>query len=267
MARYHVIFRSHDLVAHHSKYPRPFALDKRTLIKVCFLSLIQGLEGQSYRIQILGDRLTEETLQFLKRFPVTILNEELGPTRALRRAVELALESDDDEWIYLCEDDYLHHPDTFRNLDDLLDNRSEYLAYKPKPRWRRLVANDLDRKPLFIYLADYPDRYRPKYKRRSFVFHSKYCHWRQVTATSYAIMGQGREFKRRARLLLECAENLDDGGLSRRLYGDMTFFRRALCLSPIPALTSHMHEEKMSPLVDWRSICDRYRAELEALER
>jgi hypothetical protein len=242
-----------------NRKPRPFNLDKRTLVQVCFLSLIDALEGHDYRVHVIGDRLSDELVVFFAGFPkITLENAELSNALSLERAVTLALESPGDEWVYFCEDDYLHVPRAFDRVEDLVTHRGEYLAYKPKPRYRRLRVDELERKPLFLHLPDYPDRYGAKYRRPAFIFRARDCHWRQVDRTTGSFLGQARDLRSYRDALFRFAASCDDGYLSRNLYGDWSFRGRGLCLSPLPALATHMHEGTMSPLRDWEAICTEF---------
>ena len=43
--------------------------------------------------------------------------------------------------------------------------------------------------------------------------------------------------------------------LASFLYGRILFRNKAICVSPITGLSTHMTEGVMSPLVNWESIC------------
>src|SRR5579864_3483894 len=90
---FHIIFRTCDIVHSLHNAPRPFNLDKRSLIKLCFKSLYHAVKDYPHRITILGDRLSSELQEFFRGYPVTLLNEELGNDKSLRRQMEIALES------------------------------------------------------------------------------------------------------------------------------------------------------------------------------
>ena len=254
MPTFHIILRTCDLVhsLHHA--PRPFNLDKRSLIKVCFKSLYNSVKDYPHKITILGDRLSDEMQDFFRQYPVTLLNEELGNDKSIRRQIELALEAPEDEWIYFVEDDYLHVPQTFKWIDDLVTNRAQYISKKRLARQLRFIKIRLDNRPLVIHTPDYPDRYLPKYLRFSLIFLSKYCHWRQVTNTTFTMMMQGKTVRGYKDILLRSAIGADDGFLSRRMYAGLRLGRKALVVSPIPGLSTHMHTEVMTPLVDWEKV-------------
>jgi hypothetical protein len=251
---HHIIFRTCDIVQSLHHAPRPFGLDKRSLIKICFKSLYNAVKDHPHRITILGDRLSAEMQDFFRQYPVTLLNEELGNDKSIRRQIEIALDAPEDEWIYFVEDDYLHQPQTFLWIDDLIINREKYMSTKRLARQFRFIRVRLDNKPLIIHTPDYPDRYKPKYLRFSLVFLSKYCHWRQVTNTTFTFMMQGKTVRKYKDILLRSSIGADDGYLSRKLFAGLRMNGKALCLSPIPGVSTHMHDEVMTPLVDWEKI-------------
>ncbi len=253
---YHVIFRTCDVVHSVHNTPRPFGLDKRTLIKVCFKSLYASLAPYPHKITILGDRLSPEIQEFFKSYPVTLLNEELGNDNSIRRAFELALEVPDNDWAYICEDDYLHTPQAFLWIDDLIQNKQEYLGKKPWNQAIRLNYSKLYTHPLVIHPPDYPDRYRSRYMRYGLIFLSKFCHWRQISNTTFTFLMEGKTARRYKSILMRSVKGADDGYLSRKLYGGLTFRNKAICLSPIPGVATHMHDGVMTPLVDWQKIAD-----------
>ena len=54
------------------------------------------------------------------------------------------------------------------------------LRYTPGRRWMKMLFLEVEKKPLFIHPADYPDRYHPDRSRFSLLFITKYNHWRQI---------------------------------------------------------------------------------------
>lgn len=259
--RYYVIFRTCDIVHSLHNAPRPFALDKRTLIKVCFLSLYESIKEFNAEIVILGDRLSQEMKDFFSKFPVTLLNEELGNDKSIRRSVELALQQDDGVWVYLCEDDYLHQPDAFRWITDLIENRHHYISQRPRFRLRK-GANRLRKLPIIIHPPDYPDRYLRKYMKYSLLFRAKYCHWRQVTSTTFTMLAEAETFRKYARQFIASSRGARDQYLSKKIFGGRWFGSKALCLSPVPGVATHMHEDVMTPFVNWEELSERYKAML-----
>ncbi len=258
--RYNVIFRTCDAVFSVNGAPRPFGLDKRSLIKLCFVSLYEAIKDYPHTIHVLGDKLSGEMQEFFEQFPVTLTNGSYGNDESIRQSIRLGLRVADDEWVYLCEDDYLHSPQAFCWIDDLLRHRAEILTFKPRPLWTALLVNRMHTRPLVLHPPDYPDRYRDRYRHFSMLFVSNYCHWRQVDSTTFTILLQAASLKRFEDTLLQSATGANDYYLSRRHYARY-FWRgwreRMLCLSPIPGIATHLHSDVMTPLVDWRLMAER----------
>ena len=95
----------------------------------------------------------------------------------------------------------------------------------------------------------------PPWKRLSFIFLSKYCHWRQITNTTHTFLLESSTIKKFEKHIKASAVGPSDAKLSGKVYGQLFFKNKALCISPIKGLSSHMHEGVMTPLVDWKEIC------------
>ena len=254
---YKVLFRACDKVESVHKNRRPFGLNKTQTIKVSFYSLYQAIQGEKYQIVIIGDDLSKELLDFFNNFKdIVVNNESLGSaSKSLQKQIDLALKVPNNEWIYMCEDDYLHAPYTFKYLSEFIDNKKNYLqtSGKKKNYMNRLIG-DLSNIPLIIHTPDYPDRYDPPWKRLSFIFLSKYCHWRQITNTTHTFLLQSSTVKQFEKYLKASAVGPSDSKLSEKVYGRIFFKNKALCVSPIRGLSTHMTERVMTPLVDWENI-------------
>jgi hypothetical protein len=255
---YRVIFRTCDKINSVHQTPRPFGLGKRELIRVCFRSLVTALQGYAHSIHIIADDLSDEMTEFFKQYPVTITAGTFGNENSIRESLKQAFEYPDEDWVYLCEDDYLHQPQTFLCIQDLIDHREEILLTKPRGILaRRRLGNLKGRlalRPLVIHPADYPDRYDPRERRPSLLFLSQYCHWRQISNTTFTFIAEAKSFKEFRAPLEASIHEANDGYLSEKIYARMNFRNRALAVSPIPGLTTHMHEGVMTPLVDWERV-------------
>jgi hypothetical protein len=67
-------------------------------------------------------------------------------------------------------------------------------------------------------------------------------------------MMHGKTVRKYKEILLRSSIGADDGYLSRKLFAGLRFGGKALCVSPIPGLSTHMHSEVMTPLVDWEKV-------------
>jgi hypothetical protein len=257
---FHIIFRTCDIVHSLHQTPRPFGLTKREVIQVCFKSMLESLQAHSYSIHVLGDRLSDEMLAFFNSYDVTITNGTYGNDESIRESIRLAVARPESDWVYLCEDDYLHAPECFNSIAALIEKRQEILRTKPRSIIERLrLGGSLERKPLIIHPPDYPDRYLERQRQQSYLFLAPDRHWRQIANTTFTLMAEAKTFRKFEPTFMKSASGADDGLLSSKVYGKRRFRAKALCLSPIPGLTTHMHEGVMTPLVDWEAIHKRFK--------
>ena len=256
--KYQILFRACDKVDSVHNGSRPFGLSKLQTIKLCFYSIYQAVKKEKYQFTIIGDQLSTELLNFFKSFDnVLIYNERLGSaSQSLKKQLEIALQVPDDQWIYLCEDDYLHTSNAFKYLSEFIENKERYLQTSGKKKnYINRIVGDLKNKPLIIHPSDYPDRYEPPWKRFSYIFLSKYSHWRQISNTTHTFLLQSRTLKQFETSIKSSAEGPSDAHLSEKVYGRIFFKNKALCVSPIRGLSTHMTKGVMTPLVNWDLVC------------
>ena len=256
--KYNILLRACDKVESVHKVKRPFNLNKLQTIKVSFYSMYQSLQGSQYKITIIGDDLSSKMLDFFRTFDDVIIdNEDLGSeAKSLQKQIDIALNIPDDEWVYMCEDDYLHTPYAFHYLSEFIDNKQYYIqtSGRKKNYMNRLIG-DLSKIPLIIHPPDYPDRYMPPWKRLSFIFLSKYCHWRQISNTTHTLLLQSSSIKKFEKHIKASSILPSDSKLSEKVFGRIFFKNKALCVSPIKGLSTHMTEGVMTPFVDWDLAC------------
>jgi hypothetical protein len=116
------------------------------------------------------------------------------------------------------------------------------------------ITGDLARRPLVIHPPDYPDRYLAAQRRSSLLFLAGRRHWRQISNTTFTVLAEAKTYRRFRAAFDRAAHGADDALLSATVYGDQDFASRALCLSPIPGVATHMHAGVMTPLVDWEPV-------------
>jgi len=221
--------------------------------------MYRALQGFDYKFIVIGDDLSQELLSFFGAFDdVVVDNAELGSAaKSLQKQIHYAQQASDNEWVYMCEDDYLHVQFAFTYISEFIENSERYLSTSgEKKNYVNRVIGDLGSAPLIIHTPDYPDRYDPPWKRFSFIFLSKYCHWRQVTNTTHTFLLQGKTVRKFEKHIKASAVGPSDSKLSERVYGRLFFWNKALCVSPIRGLSTHMTEGVMTPLVDWKSVCN-----------
>lgn len=257
-----IIFRTCDKVGSVHGSLRPFNLNKKELIKICFLSLVASLDEIKHTIFIVADNLSKDMIDFFDGFKVEMIHGKYGNDNSLRECFKLASSLPDNELVYFCEDDYLHTKNCFSEMVTLIqqydtifpsDIKLKYLLRK-----RELIFFSLKRyfkKPDFlIFPCDYPDRYVPFYAEKSFIFKTKTSHWRQIRDVTFTFLVRTNTFKKHQTVFKKSATNANDRFLSRKLLGNNFFYSSLLGLSPLPSLACHMHKETMSPLVDWEDL-------------
>jgi hypothetical protein len=263
--KYNILFRACDKIESVHNMQRPFNLNKLETIKVSFFSLYEALKGSQYSFKVIGDDLSQELIDFFKFFDdVLVDNENLGnAAKSLQKQINIALNIPDDEWIYMCEDDYLHMPHTFKYISEFIKNKEKYLKTSSKKKnYMNQFIGDISKVPLIIHTPDYPDRYEPPWKRLSFIFLSKYCHWRQITNTTHTFLLESSSIKKFEKYIKASSVGPSDSKLSKKVYGRLLFRNKAICVSPIKGLSTHMTDGVMSPLVDWESVCQSYIEEM-----
>jgi hypothetical protein len=259
--KYNVIFRACDKVNAVNKKPRPFGLTKAQLIKICFLSLLDAMKGREHRITVLGDKLSDEMLTFFRTFNIKLILGEYGNDASIRESLKIASAVHDDEWVYFCEDDYLHLPNAFTLIDNFIKEKNETFRL-PIQLNRPLSLLYLFEKNLFIFPPDYPDRYKAKYMKRSLILQSSDCHWREVSNITFTFLAKSSVIKNQLSVLNRASIGAQDKWMSKKLFEKSDFSGGSICFSPMPGLTTHMHIDTMSPLIDWEKITQFYKTKI-----
>ena len=267
--KYQILFRACDKIESVHKDKRPFGLNKLETIKVSFYSLYQSLQDFTYQFTIIGDDLSKELQDFFEQFNHVIVdNCKLGSAaKSLQKQIDLALETYSDDWVYMCEDDYLHSPQAFKYISEFIGNKEMYLkTSSQKKNYMNRIIGDLSYIPLIIHPPDYPDRYEPPWKRMSFIFLSKYCHWRQISNTTHTILLKSSTLKKFKNQIKASSIGPSDSILSEKIYGRILLNNKAICISPIKGLSTHMAEGVMTPLIDWQLICEECIGEMKKID-
>ncbi|MFP5040412.1 hypothetical protein [Parasediminibacterium sp. JCM 36343] len=249
-----IIFRTCDVVLSVHQVPRPFGLDKKQTIEVSFKSLVAALIGIPHTITVLGDKLSEDMRAFFSKYPVLMVEGDFGNDASIRKSIELACAFPPDEWVYFCEDDYLHRKETFRYIFNFTDNLSTIIAPPTRKKLFRKGNEEIANADIVVFPPDYPDRYSPDRRKQSYIFVSKDCHWRQVNSTTFTFLAKSGFINKNKSVFLTASKNADDGYMSRKLFGKKRFGSKSLCVSPIPSLACHLHTTSMSALIDWEQI-------------
>ena len=238
-----------------NQLPRPWGLSKRQTILLTLRSLVASLEAADieYGIYVVEDGISDALGDELSKWAEAIVStDEQGVCGSLSKSYEVAQGFSDGNWVYLCDDEYLHRGVCMQYIDELLSGATEYLQ-------------SYDRELLFIHPCDYPDRYsRPDpftglsddgYS----IFRSGLCHWREVPSATYTWLMRAEVLRRHAALFRDNIDHHARFGTGGQYWGEVVFQREdALCISPLPSLSTHLHEGFMSPLIDWKAEAARF---------
>jgi glycosyltransferase involved in cell wall biosynthesis len=248
-----IIVRVCDLVfSNHKKNTRPYGADKYLTIIKSLSSIKNSIPPLGQSITVIADNTSDDLIDYIRKNitdDIHITNG--GASASLQKQLELALLEDDDTWVYLCEDDYLHHPQAMTFISEFLENRETYVQLK-KPK---ILAKQLHTRPIIIHPPDYPDRYKASQLKPTWIFKSKYCHWRMVDKTTHSFILQASTVRKYYKHLYKSTIGPSDAQLSKRMYGGL-YSTKPLCISPIPGLSTHLTDGVMTPFVDWKKIWD-----------
>jgi len=219
----HILYR---LLTGENKKGRPEWYSKQR----CFFSLFNNVaEGMDLRVFLNGgdcDWLPHEA----NVAKVNIPEMSDSCLMVYNEAVQLP----EDDWVYFCEDDYIHVSGALLKLQHCIE----------------------DVKPDLISLYDHPDRYRdlPQHNLtngKNDIFVSRDHHWRTVPSTCMTFGASVRVLK-------------ENGDLFREwTYIDFELFphilglrggerpKKYLMVGAIPALATHCELGYTSPVVDW----------------
>lgn len=112
-------------------------------------------------MRIIADRCERKTMKMLADSGIPLTPTDKGNAGSFRVAFELALEGQDDDVVYFCEDDYLHRHNSPEIIMEGI-KRAEYVT-----------------------LYDHPDKYTRHYNGGEYskVIKTKSTHWRYTAST------------------------------------------------------------------------------------
>lgn len=214
--------------------PRPFGLDKKTIIQICFKSVINSFPNSN--IVLICDDCSEQTIEKLKEIGGDnikgILNEDLKPEGSLKRAFSFAKELDDNAVVYFCEDDYLHLNCGF--------------------------LTDIAKMGLVVHPTDYPDQYKEGRIFPSYIYLYKSSYFRTINTTTFTFMCLAKFIKDNYNYLISIGN--DDSKLSI-LFGYPSSPNNML-VSPIPSLSAHLHIGTIPSFINWEAEVNKLKEEL-----
>lgn len=219
-----------ETISHVTRYKD---INKTTMLQKCWLS-IQSSVTEEDSIKVIHDAVSAKTLSWLKETSVTDKIEFIAVpehswdyhehTITLVDTLEQTAKEQLEELHYIVEDDYLHVPNALHVLRATLKNS-----------------------PLFAVPYDYIDRYTNP--ESSTVLLGPDRHWRTVNSSTMTVIAKGATWLEYINDIRAAASTSND-----QVFRDI--FSHTSCISPLPAVASHMTDRHQSPYVPWDSLWD-----------
>lgn len=252
-----VVLRTCDHTAvHPERGARFIACDKITLIKKCFVSLIESISMVKYdtKLWIIDDHSSQELLDYLNKKCIEYkIVYEIVPSKkpgfnfSALRQFELCRDKGR-KWIYSVEDDYLHCPEAIKNMIDQAEIFTQSfgtaIAIRPDDDIFTYAANTTySKKPCRIFLGN--DR-----------------HWRTLNNTHHTFFTHVSVIKEYWELFSALAKffkrtTVCEEGTINTIWSDgVTKDGPVPLLSPIPTLAIHISQGNEPSHFDYIKLWD-----------
>lgn len=230
-------------------------VDKTTLIKKCFVSLLNSIKVASdYNIKlwVLDDNSSDTLLQYIrdkcKEYSIDfelVLLQEKGFNNSALRQFEYCRDRGR-KWVYSVEDDYLHLPLAIKNMlimgERLEQITNSKIAIRPDDDPFSYSHNNLSsKKPCRIFLGN--DR-----------------HWRTNNGTHNTIFTDVNVFKEYWEIFASLAKyfrklNINEDKSINMLWNDGVISEGPVPLfSPIPSLAIHISQGNEPPFFNYKEL-------------
>lgn len=254
-----VVLRTCDHTAVHPERGARFIdSDKTTLIKKCFISLINSIEKaknfDDIKLWVLDDHSDKSLLKYFdtkcknKVLEYEIVSlEEKGFNYSATKQFEYC-KNNGREWVYSVEDDYLHFPEA---ICEMLS-----MGKKFKDFTNTFVAIKPDDDP-FSYSYNYPSSKKP-----CRVFLGNDRHWRTASNTHNTLFTDVEVFKKYWELFASLSKfykqiRIDEDATINRLWTDgVTTEGPVPLFSPIQSLAIHISQGNVPHLLDYQKLWD-----------
>lgn len=249
-----VVFRSCEFSdVHPERGSRFIKTDKLTLIKKCFVSLVNSIVYANIdtNLYVIDDNSSEELLNFFTKFCTNKVNLEIisceikGYNFSAYRQFELC-KTKGRKWVYSVEDDYLHFPNAIKILYEEAENFSNLfgtaVAIRPDDDlFTYSVNTSYSKKPCRIFLGT--DR-----------------HWRTLHTTHNTLFTHVSIFETYWDLFSSLAKfykvtTVNEDGTINTIWSDgVTKDGPVPLLSPIPSLAIHISQNNAPYWLDYNKL-------------
>ena len=252
-----VIFRSCDHSDVHPERGRRFIdVDRPTLVKKCFKSLLTSVKASEYdaKIWIVDDGSSDATIDFMvdscksADVPMELSRlSEGGYNASALRQFEMCRDHGR-KWVYSVEDDYLHESEAIKSMVE----HAESMSF----RFGRHVAIRPD-DDVFTY------SHNTTYSRSPcMIVMGKDRHWRTLHSTHNTFMTHVDVFKEYWELFASLAKffrktTVNEDGTINTIWSDGASKDGPVPLfSPIPTLAIHISQNNQPHLIDYMRLWD-----------
>jgi len=252
-----IVLRTCDhTTVHPERGERYIVCDKTTLIKKCFVSLINSIEIAQdlcdIKLWILDDHSSSQLLEYFEQICLTkqISNEivslqETGFNHSALKQFEYCKDHGRN-WVYSVEDDYIHYPKAITNM--LIMGQ----------RFREMTGTAVALKPdddPFSYASNYVSSRKPC---RIFLGNDR--HWRSCSNTHNTVFTDVKVFETYWELFASLAKFykkivIDEDTTINRLWNDGVVSEGPVPLfSPIPSLAFHVSQGNEPNFLDYKKL-------------
>jgi len=211
---------------------RPYGNSIYDIVRGCLLSLIKQMSGEDNIVFFLDGKDDENVIedlctQFNINYKIYSFNHNCA-AKINNESILYIINNieDEDEIIYLCEDDYLHYNNCLQHIKDFLKQYPDYVCHP----------------------VDYPNLYTDKNNHASEIILSKNRHWRSINSTTYTIAFTKNVFNSNYSIFTSINRSLFYDHIINLIYVSTK------CFSPIPSLTSHIEKDCLPPCVDTKKL-------------
>lgn len=206
--------------------------------QLAFLHLLSTLNS-SHELFVFADNVTDDLYQFFTdNYDKTkIIRTSLGNYGTLMYALEFAIQNfNDDDSIYLCEDDYIYLP----NALDIIEEGLQVSHY----------STGYDHPDKYVNRSDGgPNPYISNGGEVTRVVLTEHRHWKHTNSLCMT-------FAAKLKTIKEDFNNFASLGYSAdfKLFSTLRYEKERIYVSCIPAVSTHGELEWLSKFIDWEKV-------------